>query len=89
MAELEWTKSAEPVVMTLLGGPHLFCGPIVGAAIFTFFQFCVGKHTLFWALTMGVVILFAVRVMPGAVCGFVWQWIGAREAAGRGDAAQR
>lgn len=87
--ELDWTKSAEPVVMTLLGGPHLFGGPIVGAAIFTFFQFYVGKHTLFWALTMGMVILFVVRVMPGGVCGFVWQWIGAREAAGRGHAAQR
>ncbi len=87
--ELDWTKSAEPVVMTLLGGPHLFAGPIVGAAIFTFFQFYVGKHTLFWALTMGVVILFVVRVMPGGVCGFVWQLVRAREAARHGHAAPR
>jgi branched-chain amino acid transport system permease protein len=88
--ELEWTKSAEPVVMTLLGGPHLFGGPIVGAAIFTFFQFYLGKHTLFWALTMGVVILFVVRFMPGGVGGYLWQRVvAARGAAEQGHAAQR
>lgn len=70
--ELEWTKSAEPVVMTLLGGPHVFGGPVVGAAIFTFFQFYLGKHTLYWALTMGVVILLVVRFMPGGVQGYLW-----------------
>jgi branched-chain amino acid transport system permease protein len=88
--ELEWTKSAEPVVMTLLGGPHLFGGPIVGAAIFTFFQFYLGKHTLFWALSMGVVILFVVRLMPGGVGGYLWQRVvAARDASGQGHAAQR
>ncbi len=70
--ELDWTKSAEPVVMTLIGGPHLFAGPIIGAVIFTFFQFYLGKHTLYWALTMGVVILLVVRFMPGGVAGFLW-----------------
>lgn len=86
--ELDWTKSAEPVVMTLLGGPHLFGGPIVGAAIFTFFQFYLGKHTLFWALTMGVVILVVVRFMPGGFGGYLWQRMTvARE--NRRHAAQR
>ncbi len=88
--ELEWTKSAEPVVMTLLGGPHLFGGPIVGAAIFTFFQFYLGKHTLFWALIMGVVILFVVRFMPGGVGGYLWHRLAAaRAASAEGHAAQR
>ena len=88
--ELEWTRSAEPVVMTLLGGPHLFGGPIIGAAIFTFFQFYLGKHTLFWALSMGVVILFVVRFMPGGVGGFLWQRVqAARDASGQGNAARR
>jgi branched-chain amino acid transport system permease protein len=86
--ELDWTKSAEPVVMTLIGGPHLFGGPIVGAAIFTFFQFYLGKHTLFWALSMGVVILFVVRFMPGGFGGFLWQHLTAVRQ-GRGHAAQR
>jgi branched-chain amino acid transport system permease protein len=74
--------------MTLLGGPHLFGGPIVGAAIFTFFQFYLGKHTLFWALTMGVVILVVVRFMPGGFGGYLWQRLmAARDP--RGHAAQR
>jgi branched-chain amino acid transport system permease protein len=88
--ELEWTKSAEPVVMTLLGGPHLFGGPIVGAAIFTFFQFYLGKHTLYWALSMGIMILLVVRFMPGGVGGYLWQRVAAlRVAAEQGHAAQR
>jgi branched-chain amino acid transport system permease protein len=87
--ELEWTKSADPVVMTLLGGPHVFGGPVVGAAIFTFLQFYLGRHTLYWALTMGVVILFVVRFLPGGVGGFVWHHVSAREARGAGNAASR
>lgn len=88
--ELEWTKSADPVVMTLLGGAHVFGGPVVGAAIFTFFQFYLGRHTLYWALTTGVVILFVVRFMPGGVGGFLWERVmGARPASGAGDAASR
>lgn len=85
--ELEWTKSAEPVVMTLLGGPHVFGGPLIGAAIFTFCQFYLGKHTLYWALTTGVVILFVVRFMPGGVGGYVWRAILTRRAAREADAA--
>jgi branched-chain amino acid transport system permease protein len=88
--ELEWTKSADPVVMTLLGGPHVFGGPVVGAAIFIFFQFYLGRHTLYWALTTGVVILFVVRFMPGGVGGFLWQRVmAARQASGAGDVASR
>jgi branched-chain amino acid transport system permease protein len=83
--ELEWTKSAEPVVMTLLGGPHVFAGPIIGAAIFTFFQFYLGKHTLYWALTTGVVILLVVRFMPGGVGGYLARrWQAARRHAAQG-----
>ena len=87
--ELEWTKSADPVVMTLLGGQHVFGGPVVGAAIFTFLQFYLGRHTLYWALAMGVVILFVVRFMRGGVGGFLWQHVSAHEARGAGNAASR
>jgi branched-chain amino acid transport system permease protein len=87
--ELEWTKSADPVVMTLLGGPHVFGGPVVGAAIFTFLQFYLGRHTLYWALTTGVVILFVVRFMPGGVGGFFWQHVSAHKACAAGDDASR
>lgn len=73
--DLEWTKSAEPVVMTLLGGQHFFAGPIIGAAIFTFLQFYVGKFTLYWALVTGIVLLLVVRFMPGGMVGFLWQKI--------------
>jgi branched-chain amino acid transport system permease protein len=71
--ELEWTKSAEPVIMTLLGGQFTFLGPVVGSAIFTFLQFVVGKKTLYWALVMGLVLLTVVRFLPGGVCGFLEQ----------------
>lgn len=84
--ELEWTKSAEPVVMTLIGGSSFFVGPILGAAIFTFLQFYVGKLTVYWALVTGIVLLIVVRFMPGGVVGFLWNKAAARSAARRQSA---
>jgi branched-chain amino acid transport system permease protein len=77
--ELEWTKSAEPMIMTLLGGQFVFFGPVVGSAIFTFLQFVVGKKTIYWALVMGLVLLSVVRFLPGGVCGFIEQRWAARK----------
>lgn len=77
--ELEWTKSAEPVIMTLIGGQHFFGGPILGAAIFTFLQFYVGKWTIYWALVTGVVLLAVVRFMPGGVVGYLWHKMVAKQ----------
>jgi branched-chain amino acid transport system permease protein len=69
--DIGWVKGGEPLVMTIVGGQYVFGGPIIGAAILTFFQFFVGQLTLYWALVIGIVLALVVRFLPGGVGGFI------------------
>ena len=53
---LNWTASATPIVMTILGGMNYFAGPIVGAAIYVLLQTWLMGVTEYWALFLGSVI---------------------------------
>lgn len=69
--DVGWVKGGEPLVMTIVGGQYVFGGPIIGAAILTFFQFFVGQLTLYWALVIGIVLALVVRFLPGGVGGYI------------------
>jgi len=69
--DLGWVKGGEPLVMTIVGGQYVFGGPIIGAAILTFFQFFVGQLTLYWALVIGIMLALVVRFLPGGVGGYI------------------
>ncbi|HEX4801902.1 MAG TPA: branched-chain amino acid ABC transporter permease, partial [Myxococcaceae bacterium] len=45
-----WTKSAEPVMATLIGGPLAFAGPIVGAAVYLGLKEIIVRFTEYWLL---------------------------------------
>ncbi len=78
--DLGWVKGGEPIVMTIVGGQYVFGGPIIGAAILTFFQFFVGQLTLYWALVIGIVLALVVRFLPGGVGGYIQErWAGRRQ----------
>lgn len=65
-----WTKSAEPVLMTLLGGSEVFFGPILGSWLFLVLKDYIISHTEFWEIYFGVVLVFLVIFLPGGVLGF-------------------
>ncbi len=65
-----WTRSAEPVLMTILGGPGSFWGPIVGAAVFTFLRNWVTAQTEYWNFVLGIILLPMVLVFRGGIVGF-------------------
>lgn len=67
---INWTKSAEPVLMTIIGGIYSFAGPAVGAAIFTALNSYIVAWTENWALVLGLVLLGLVLLLPGGVVGF-------------------
>jgi len=67
--------------MTIVGGQYIFGGPIIGAAIFTFFQFFIGQITIYWALVIGIVLALIVRFLPGGIGGFIQQRVAARRQA--------
>jgi branched-chain amino acid transport system permease protein len=69
---LNWTASATPILMAVLGGVQTFLGPAVGAAVYVVLEVLISGRTEYWPLAMGVVILVLVLAMPSGLAG-LWQ----------------
>ncbi len=66
---LDWVKSGDPVMMSVIGGMYSFLGPVVGAFIYEIArQFLVGT-TRDWQLILGVVLLVIILFMPDGLIG--------------------
>jgi branched-chain amino acid transport system permease protein len=68
---INWTASATPIVITILGGMNNFLGPVVGAAIYVLLQTWLTGVTEYWALFLGCVILLIVTFLPNGVTGML------------------
>jgi branched-chain amino acid transport system permease protein len=68
---LNWSKSAEPMLMILLGGMHNFFGPLVGAAVFVVLEMLMIRITIYWLFILGIIILLLVMFLPRGICGYV------------------
>jgi branched-chain amino acid transport system permease protein len=66
-----WVQSGNLVFMLLLGGYTNFFGPILGAAVFTFFQDQLMSYTEYWRLTFGIVLAVIVIFFPNGLMGIV------------------
>jgi len=64
-----WTKSAEAIFMSLMGGPNYFVGPIVGAGIYLLLKERVMAYTEYWRLVMGTAIVILVLFTPEGLLG--------------------
>jgi branched-chain amino acid transport system permease protein len=67
---LNWTASATPIVMAVLGGVHTFLGPALGAAVYVVLEVLISGKTEYWPLAMGVIIVVLVLLMPEGLSGF-------------------
>ena len=67
---LDWTASATPIVMAVLGGVHTFLGPALGAAVYVVLEVLISGHTEYWPLAMGIIIVALVLAMPEGLTGF-------------------
>ncbi len=68
---LSWTFSGEVVLMSVLGGMHLFLGPAVGAAIMILLSTFVTSYMKYWLFTMGTILILIVLFCPKGVAGLV------------------
>jgi branched-chain amino acid transport system permease protein len=68
---IHWSKSAEPVFMTIIGGIYTFAGPAVGAVVYVILNSYLVAWTEKWALVLGLVLLTLVLLLPGGVVGYV------------------
>ncbi len=68
---LFWTTSANPVLMSILGGMFNFVGPSIGAVAFVALREIIKVRTDYWPLVLGLVLLTLVLALPGGIVGFV------------------
>ena len=68
---LNWTASATPIVMAVLGGVQSFLGPALGAAVYVVLEVAISGSTEYWPLFMGVIILVLVLAMPRGLVGLI------------------
>ncbi len=66
-----WVQSGDLVFMLLLGGYTNFFGPILGAAVFTFFQDQLMSYTEYWRLTFGILLAVIVIFFPNGLMGIL------------------
>jgi len=62
-----WSTSAEPVLATLLGGVHIFGGPIVGAFLFFMLKDIIVRFTQYWLIWLGAIVVALVMGFRGGV----------------------
>jgi branched-chain amino acid transport system permease protein len=67
------TRSIDGLVMVLLGGVHSFLGAIVGAVAFVGLQTEILRHTDYWRLVLGILIILIVMVFPAGIVGSLAQ----------------
>jgi len=64
-----WTHSAEPVLVSLLGGLSSLAGPLVGGVIFVAMREIIQRFTENWMLWFGIVLLVIILGFRGGVMG--------------------
>jgi branched-chain amino acid transport system permease protein len=68
---LFWSKSAEVVIMTILGGMNYFWGPPVGAFALVWLNQWITDYTQYWPFVLGSILLILLFVFPGGIVGGV------------------
>jgi branched-chain amino acid transport system permease protein len=66
-----WPKSAEVMIMTILGGIEHFWGPVVGAATLVILNQETTSYTEYWSLVLGAILLILLFTFPGGIVGGV------------------
>jgi len=70
---LHWSKSAEPILASLVGGMYSLVGPAIGAAVLMFVKIVLQqlhpKLVEVWAIVLGIVLLAMVLFAPTGLVG--------------------
>jgi branched-chain amino acid transport system permease protein len=64
-----WSKSAEVIIMTILGGMDYFWGPPVGALALVWLNQQITDFTQYWPFVLGSLLLVLLFVFPGGIVG--------------------
>jgi branched-chain amino acid transport system permease protein len=64
-----WSKSADVMIMTILGGMHHFWGPAVGALVLTLLNQQITAYTEYWPFVLGTILVLLLFAFPGGILG--------------------
>lgn len=64
-----WSHSAEPVLVSLIGGIQTFTGPLVGSAVFIVLREVIQRFTQNWMLWYGLILLVIIMGFRGGIVG--------------------
>lgn len=66
-----WTRSAQVLIMAILGGIHSFFGPAVGAAALIVLERVTTEYTQYWPTALAVILLAVLFLFPDGLIGLV------------------
>lgn len=64
-----WTKSAEVLIMSILGGVNSFFGPALGAAALILLDRGITEFTEYWPTVLGLILLGVLFFLPNGLIG--------------------
>jgi branched-chain amino acid transport system permease protein len=64
-----WSKSADVMIMTILGGMQHFWGPAIGALVLTLLNQQITEYTEYWPLVLGTILVVLLFAFPGGILG--------------------
>lgn len=71
---VHWSMSAEPVLMSILGGTSFFFGPLVGATVFVLLETWITNFTQNWMLILGIILGLIVMFFRNGLLGTIVIW---------------
>jgi branched-chain amino acid transport system permease protein len=77
---LQVIRSAEVLLMVILGGAGTLIGPAIGAALIVFLDNVVSTYTERWLLVLGVIYVVVALFAPRGVVGFLRELRGKKAA---------
>lgn len=71
---MHWSMSAEPVLMSILGGTGYFLGPFIGSAVFVLLETWITSYTESWMLVLGIILALMVVFFRKGLLGTFLDW---------------
>ncbi|AEC21177.1 ABC transporter permease protein [Pusillimonas sp. T7-7] len=70
-----WTMSGEAIFMILLGGLHVYIGPVVGAALLMMFNDVITRYTDLHGLALGIIVLIFALGFKRGITDFLLRFL--------------
>jgi len=70
-----WAKSAEVLIMVILGGMGQFFGPLVGAFTLVVLNQQITSYTEYWPLVLGILLIVLLYAFPAGIMGSLAEFL--------------